>query len=188
MELEAQLAKLAELGLVLNPEITIEDLLYSEDRAAFSAQPFVLLLFLLGSEVEREPWERRICNRVWSFDLECIATTGDYVKIVRKLCLLTGSEDRLTEIVDYIDLEAGECWLEYTIGNKRRHWTIEVNDDWADMLALSYVMEDIQSDGCQFYAIDSSQAMMILYLDRKTAEILSDLCNEDLEPLIPSED
>jgi hypothetical protein len=64
MELESQLAKLAELGLFLNPEITIEDLLCSEDREAFVAQPFVLLLFLLGSEVERKPWGRRICNRV----------------------------------------------------------------------------------------------------------------------------
>ncbi len=192
MELESQLAKLAELGLVLNPEITIEDLLRAEDREAFIAKPFMLLLFLLGGEVERKPWGRRICNRVWSFDLECfdlecIATTGDYVKIVRKLCLLTGNEDRLTEIVDYIDLEDGECWLKYTIGDKRQHWTIEVNDDWADMLALSYVMEDIQGDGCQFYAIDSSEAMIILYLDRSSAEKLSDLCNEDLEPLIPVE-
>jgi hypothetical protein len=100
---------------------------------------------------------------------------------------LTGNEDRLTEILDYIDLEEGECWLEYNIGDKRRHLTIEVNDDWADMLALSYVMEDIQGDGCQFYAIDSSEVMIILYLDRETAEKLSDLCNEDLEPLIPTE-
>ena len=187
MELESQLAKLAESGIVLNPGITIEDLLRSEDREAFTANPFMLLLFLLGGEVERQPWGRRICNRVWSFDIECIANTGDYVRIVRQLCLLTGNEDRLTEIVDCIDLEDGECWLEYTIGDKRRHWTIEVNDDWADMLALSYVMEDIQGDGCQFYAIDSSEAMIILYLDRSTAEKLSDLCNEDLEPLIPTE-
>jgi hypothetical protein len=187
MELEDQLAKLAELGLVLNPGITSEDLLYSENREAFTARPFVLLLFLLGSEVERKPWGRRICNRVWSFDLECIATTGDYVKIVRKLCLLTGNEDRLTEVVDYIDLDEGECWLEYNITEHRRHLTIEVNDDWADMLALSYVMEDIQCDGYQFYALDSSEVMIILYLDRSTAEKLSDLCNEDLEPLIPIE-
>jgi hypothetical protein len=187
MELEQQLAELAKLSIVLNPEITIEDLLCSEDREAFVASPFVLLLFLLGGEVERKPWGRRICNRVWSFDPECIATTGDYVKIVHRLCLLSGNEDRLTEIVDYIDLEEGECWLEYTIGDKRQHWTIEVNDDWADMLALSYVMEDIQDNECQFYTIDSSEVMIILYLDRSTAEKLGDLCNEDLEPLIPTE-
>jgi hypothetical protein len=192
MQLEQQLVKLAELELVLNFGISIEDLLYAEDRAAFSAQPFVLLLFLFGGEVKREHWGRRICNRVWSFDPECITTAGDYVKgdyvkIVQKLCLLTGNENCLTDIGDYIDFEEGECWLEYNVGSKRQHWTIEVNDDWADMLALSYVMEDIQGDGYQFYAIDSHESMIILYLDRSTAEKLSDLCNEDLEPLIPSE-
>ncbi len=186
MQLEVQLAKLAELGLVLNPGITIEDLLYSVDSKEYEAKPFGLLLFTLGIEVEREPWGRRICDRVWNFDTECIYSTGDYTNIVRQLCLLTGSPEYLTEIVDSVDWETGECWLEYTLGDNRRHWTLELNDDWADMLALTYVMEDLQRDGCQFYAIDNGQAMILFYVNSETAAKLGELGDEDLEPVIPN--
>jgi hypothetical protein len=186
MKLETQLEKLAELGLDLNPGIAIEDLLISTTRQAFEDKPFELLLFAFGSEVERAPVGRRICERVWNFDTECITSTGDYVNIVHKLCLLSGDPDYLTDVVDYIDLDAGDCWVEYTIRNERQHWTIEANDDWADMLALSYVMEDLQRDGSQFYSIDNGQAMIVLYLHPETAGKLSDLCDEDVEPVIPA--
>jgi hypothetical protein len=186
LKLEQQLDKLAELGLVLNPGITIEDILYSFDRQAFEEKPFELLLFSFGIEVEREPWGRRICNGVWNFDTECIVSTGDYVEIVQQLCLLTGDPDYLTDIADYINIAVGKCWLEYTVRGKRQHWTIESNGDWADTIAISYVMEDLQRDGKQFYSLDNGQSMILFYLDRATAEQLSDLCNEDLEPVIPA--
>jgi xanthosine utilization system XapX-like protein len=184
LELETQLAKLAELGLVLNAGIEIKDLLYSLERSELEAEPFMPLIGLLGIEVERAPWGRRICDRVWNFDTECINATGDYVKIVQKLELLTGVPDYLTEIVDEVDEDT--AWLEYTIESRRQHWSIELNDDWADMMALSYVMEDLQRDGKQFYSIDNGQAMILFYFDPETATKLSDFCNEDLEPVIPA--
>jgi hypothetical protein len=184
LKLETQLAKLAALGLVLNPGIEIEDLLYSCDRAELEAKPFSLL-FLLSVEVEREPWGRRICDQIWNFDTECIVSTGDYVKIVKNLCLLTGAPDYLQDITDAID-EHGDCWLEYTRAEQRRHWSIEFNDDWADMLTLTYVMDDLQRDGQQFYSIDNGQAMILLYLDPEIAVKLGDFFGEDLEPVIPA--
>jgi hypothetical protein len=184
LELEAQLAKLAELGLVLNVGIETEDLLYSLDRSELEAEPFLPLIGLLGIEVERAPWGRRICDRVWNFDTECIYATGDYVKIVQKLDLLTGTPNYLTEIVD--EVEEDTVWLEYTIEGRRQRWSIDLNDDWADMMALSYVMEDLQRDGKQFYSIDNGQSMILFYLDLETANRLGDLCNEDLEPVIPA--
>jgi hypothetical protein len=192
VKLETQLDKLAELGLVLNPDVTIDDLLYSIERSELEGEPFERLLFLFGIEAEREPWGRRICNQVWNFDTECIITTGNYVNIVQHLCLLIGKPDYLTDLVDHIniddpDMAASECWLEYNIGDRRRHWQIEANDDWVDMMTITYVMEDLQHDGKQFYSKDNGQAMILFYLDRATAEKLSDLCDEDLEPVIPSE-
>jgi xanthosine utilization system XapX-like protein len=184
LELETQLAKLAELGLVLNAGIEIEDLLYSLDRSELEAEPFLPLIGLLGIEVERAPWGRPICDRVWNFDTECINAPGDYVKIVQKLEMLTGTPDYLTDIVDKV--EEADAWLEYTIEGRRQHWSIEINDDWADMMTLSYVMEDLQRDGKQFYSIDNGQAMILFYLDPETANKLGDLCHEDLEPVIPA--
>lgn len=141
--------------------------------------------------MEREPWGRRICDRVWNFDTECIVSTGDYVNIVKNLCLLTGKPDYLTDVVDYINVDstnmtASECWLEYTLGDRQQRWSIEANDDWADMMTITYVMEDLQHDGKQFYSKDNGQAMILFYLDRATADRLGDLCDEDLEPVIPS--
>jgi xanthosine utilization system XapX-like protein len=186
LELETQLAKLANLGLALNAGIEIEDLLYSLDRSELEAEPFLPLIGLLGIEVERAPWGRRICNQVWNFDTECIYATGDYAKIAQKLGLLTGTPDYLTELVDSVDFEANNAWLEYTIEGRRQRWSIELNDDWADMMALSYVMENLQRDEKQFYSIDNGQSMILFYLDLEIANKLGDLCNEDLEPVIPA--
>jgi hypothetical protein len=186
LELETQLAKLAELGLALNAGIEIEDLLYSLDRSELEAEPFLPLIGLLGVEVEREPWGRRICDRVWNFDTECINAPGDYVKIVQKLGMLIGDPDYLTELVDSLDFETDDAWLEYTVEGRRQHWSIELNDGWADMITLSYVMEELQRDRKQFYSIDNGQAMILFYLDPETAAKLGELCDEDLEPVIPA--
>jgi hypothetical protein len=79
MTLEKQLAELNRLGLNLADGVTIDDLLYSFGRQEYEKKPFDLILFVLGIEVERKPWGRPICSRVWNFDTECINGTGDYV-------------------------------------------------------------------------------------------------------------
>jgi hypothetical protein len=185
MKLETQLEKLAELGLSLNEGITIDDLLYSLDRSTYEANPFDDILHTLGIEVEREPWGRRMCDRVWNFDTECIYSTGDYVSIVKRLCLLTGNTE-IVDINDFFDLEANSAWLEYTIDGRKQRHAIEINSDWADTLTLTYVMEDLQQDGKQFYTKDNGQAMLLFYLDRDTAIALNDLCDDALEPIIPA--
>ena len=53
MTLEQQLEKLAEFGIKLDEGITIDDLLYSFNRQDYEKQPFDLLLFVLGIEVEQ---------------------------------------------------------------------------------------------------------------------------------------
>jgi hypothetical protein len=185
LKLEAQLEELAELGLKVNPGITVDDFLYGYDRQDFEAVPFDLVLFYLGAEVEREPWGRRICERVWGFDTECIDGAGDYVQIVRTLCRLTGDPDYLSDIADHVDLEAGEAWLEYTVQGRRQHWTTEVNDDWADTLSLSYVMDDLERGGKRFYVLDNGQAMVLFYLDDRAAAELGALSSQPLRPFIP---
>ena len=185
MKLELQLEKLAGLGLSLNEGITIDDLLHSLDRSIFEANPFDSILHTLGIEVEREPWGRWMCDRVWNFDTECIYSTGDYVNIVKRLCLLTGNT-QVVNILDFVDLDEGSAWLEYSIDNRKQRHAIEVNDDWADTLALTYVMEDLQQDDKQFYTKDNGQAMLLFYLDRHRAIALNDLCDDALEPVIPA--
>ena len=139
MTLEKQIDVLGELGFRLNDGITVDDLLYSFDRTSYEDEPFDLVLFMFGGEVEREPWGRSICSRVWNFDTECISETGDYVAIVSRICDVADCSDRITNIQDSVDIESGNAWLKYEIDGNRRNWTVEVNDDWADRMTISYL-------------------------------------------------
>ena len=185
MKLEQQLAKLAEFGFNLDDGITIDDVLYSFGRDDFEQRPFDLILFVLGVEVEREPWGRSFCSRVWNFDTECINATGDYVHIVKRLCEVAGRPDCLKDVSDFVDLDAGKAWLKYNVNGTQRNWPVEVNDDWADMMTVNYVMDDIQRDGGRFYFKDNGQAMILYYLDARAAAELNRLSNNALKPVIP---
>jgi hypothetical protein len=185
MKLEKQLEKLAELGLPLNAGITVDDLIYSFDREAYEESPFDLVLFALGVEVERQPWGRSICSRVWNFDTECIVSSGDYVTIVERLCELSGEADYLTDVSDHVDLETGEARLKYKVNDTERNWKVQVNDDWADMMTMSDVMDDIERDGKRFYFKDNGQAMILFFLDSDTATELNRLSNGALKTVNP---
>lgn len=184
MKLEEQLATLANLGLELDEGVTVDDLVYSFGREAYEEEPFDLILFVLGIEVEREPWGRSVCSRAWNFDTECINRTGDYVEIVNRLCRISGKPDRLKELSDFVDIDTGQAWLKYKVNDTERHWTVEVNDDWADTLTLRYVMDDIEQDGYRFYYKDNGQAMVLFFLDPQTAAELNKLSNNALAPVL----
>jgi hypothetical protein len=185
MTLEQQIETLAELGFHLNEGRTIDDLLDSFPRKDYETQPFDLILFTYGIEVEREPWGRFFSSQVWNFDTECIYSTGNYVEIVQSLCRISGQSERLTEIADFVDLESNTAWLEYIVDGQKRHWEVEVNDDWADTLTLSYVMDDLEQGDQRFYFIDNGQAMLLFYLNTSTASILNQMTNNALQPMLP---
>ena len=183
MTLEEQLAKLAEVGLKLDEGIAVDDVLYSVGREDLERRPFDLILFVLGIEVEREPWGRSFCSSVWNFDTECIVSTGDYVRVVKRLCQVAGRPDCLKDVTDFVDIDAGKAWLKYEVDGTERHWSVEVDDDWADMITVSYVMRDIQRDGRRFYFKDNGQAMVLYYLDNRAAAELNLLSNNALKPV-----
>lgn len=169
VKLETQIEQLAQIGLGLSPGVTIDDLLYSFGRADYEKPPFDLLLYSLGVEVERQPWGRPISPHAWNFDTECIAGDGDYVRIVRKLCALSGDPEYLRDVADSIDISMREGSLSYRCGDTTRDWSVEINDDWADLMVVSYVIDDIERDGKRFYTKDNGQAMVLFYLDADTA-------------------
>ena len=184
VKLEVQLAKLAELGFKLEDGITIDDILYSFDRKDYEKEPYDLILSVLGSEVEREPWDRSICSRVWNFDMECIVETGDYVRVVKRLCQVAGRPDCLTDVSDFVDLQGRKASLKYKVNGIERNWQAKVEDDWIDLAVLSTVMKDIERDGHRFYGIDQGQGMVLFYLDAKTAADLNRLAKNALKPVL----
>lgn len=184
MQLEQQLSALADLGLTLEPDVSIDDLLHSLEREAFESRPFGPLLFFLGATVEREPWGRPFCRNVWSFDAECIAQDGDYVAIAERLTEVAGRAGAFTDLRDSVDLAAGKAWIEYTIDGRHRRWDIEVADDWADMMVVSYLMADLERDGWKFRKRDIGQKLVLCYLDSARFERLNQLAAGALSTVI----
>jgi hypothetical protein len=178
--LEEQLNALSKLGLTLNDGVTVDDLLYSFDREEYENEPFALILFVLGIEVEREPWGRSVCSRVWNLDMECIYETGDYVRIVRRLCQVAGQTNRITDIEDFVDLESRRAWLKYSVDGQHRNYMVNVDNDWADPETIAKIMSDIERDGFRFYAKDNGQASIWYYLDSDTAQKLNALTGNAL--------
>jgi len=178
MKLEEQLESLARLGLKLNEGVTVDDLLYSYGRDEYENDPFDLIFFMLGSEVEREPWGRNICDHVWNFDVESICDTGSYVEIVQNFCRIAEKAELITDLEDFVDIENGKAWLKYVIDGERRYYNVTVNDDWAEPETVSSVMTDIERDGKRFYAKDNGQASIWIYLDDEMAGNLNRLAND----------
>ena len=183
MTLEQQLGSLSDLGLKLNQGVTVGDLLISRDRTEYEEKPFDAILFILGSEIERQPWGRPVCDKVWNFDLECIEGNGSYVKVVNRLLRVSATPDAITGIEDFVDFESGKAWLKYTIGGQARHYSIAVDNDWADSATVDAVMHDIERDGKRFYAKDNGQALLLFYLDHDTANQLNQLTGDALQPV-----
>ncbi|MCP3895875.1 MAG: hypothetical protein GY706_14790 [Bacteroides sp.] len=181
MSLEAQIQALSDLGLKLNEGVTIDDLLYSWDRREYESEPFDTILFMFGSEVEREPWGRNVCDRAWNFDVECVEGNGAYVTIVKRLALVAGAADSITDVKDAVSFETGEAWLSYKFNGEPRKYGIKIDNDWADPEVVMAIMKDLERPGYRFYAKDNGQASIWFFLDDATAKKLNELSENALQ-------
>lgn len=185
MTLEEQLAALEAIGIKLNEDATVDDLLYSFDRSEYEKQPFDALLFILGSEIERRPWGRYFSSVAWNFDAECIVEDGDYVRIVKRLAELAGRSGELTVVADSVDLDRGVATLQYTLDGTTQSLTPTVNDDWADADVVNIILADLERGGRYFYGIDNGQATILYYLDEATASELRALTTDPVVRMVP---
>ncbi|MCP9960173.1 MULTISPECIES: hypothetical protein [Streptomyces] len=184
MKLETQISRLAELGLPLATGRTVDDLLHSLPRDVFERRPYEVLLSVLGAEVEEEPWGRWFCDRAWNLDAECVHGPGAYAGIARQLCRIAGRPDAFTDVRDHVDLEAEEAWIEYAVDGRVRRWSAEVHDDWADMMVVSYLMDDLERDGRRFWTREGGQIVNLYFLDEAAARGVNGLF-ADRDPLVP---
>lgn len=59
-----------------------------------------------------------------------------------------------------------------------------MHDDWADMLLVSYLMEDLERDGRRFWTRGGGQIVNLYFLDDATAHRVNGLFT-DRRPLVP---
>lgn len=178
--LEEQVGVLAELGVTLNEDVTIDDLLNSFDRASYESRPFDLILFVYGVEIESEPWGRKFSNNAWNFDLESIEDNGSYVDIVKNFSLISNNLKNIAKIKDSVDFEKEEAWVSYFINEFDKRYSAEFDNDWADPFVVTSIMSDLTVSGFSFYAKENGQASVWYYLDAKTAEKINAYSNNAL--------
>lgn len=131
MKIEDKLQKLAECGLSLRPEFSVDDLLESWDREDLDGPDYDLAMVCLGMTHEEPPWTPH-CDRLWHSDTECITDTGDYAAIAKRFVAMTDGSLPITDIEDHVDLDEGVAWLRFLCDGEPMQLDFEVNDDWLD--------------------------------------------------------
>lgn len=85
----------------------------------------------IGMTQEEPPWTPRSMN-LWHFDTECIEDHGAYIDITNRIVELAGGSLPLTDVEDYVDIEAGKAWLSFKLDGETTKIDCVVDDDWVD--------------------------------------------------------
>jgi hypothetical protein len=181
--LATQIDALKGAGLALAPGRTIDELLTSWPRAEYESDPYNLLLFMYGVEVEVQPWGRFFCERGWNFDMECLNEAGDYVRAFENILRITGQPRLATRMSDNFNPNAKVCEIRYTMGGRASVLKAKVGDDWADPEAVAAFVRDVETtigDGRHFWAADNGQASVLFFLTDAEAARVNELRSDIL--------
>lgn len=182
--LEDQLAYLKELGYDLNPGITNKHLLTGFARTDYENDPYLMLLATMGSEtkIEDGTWVP-FSDKVWNFDSECIYVHGDYSKIVHRLLNLTEGSLPITDVKDYVDMDARKAWISFSLDGKEIKWNLSVEDDWVDFDVFTKFEELLASrgDSKSLIIMPDGQGCLIAYADANTLKKLNELPGLEFE-------
>jgi hypothetical protein len=132
--LEEQVNTLAECGIRLAPGVGLEQILASFPRKEYERDPYQLLLCVMGSE-------EAASQSIWHFDAECIEDHGDYTTIAERLRDMAQGALPLTNIQDFVDIEAKEAWISFELDDLPVRWEAKVHDDWVDETVLSRIAQ-----------------------------------------------
>ena len=181
--IEVRLAALAECGLRLAPGVSISELAASwgRDRLDQPGWGFALICLGMESEINGRPHS----TNVWHFDTECIEDHGDYVRIAARMADMTLGGMVLTDVKDFVDIEAGSAWLEFKCEGQDFHIDCEVTDDWVDTKLFRHFVDILAARDPQrlfFYFNLGGQDCIIGCLERTQYARLRDLIPE-VEPL-----
>ena len=176
VDIEKQIADLGNIGIHLNKGVTFEDLYLSFSKETYEDDPYVLLLSMMGSEIEAEPWGRHFSDDVWYLDYECIEGDGSYTRIVENLARIAGMMDRIHDLSDKVDLKVAHANLSFTLDGKRHEFSPLIDNDWADaetVSTLTKLFEATVDDGRKFWASDEGQANSFVFLNDADANQLN---------------
>ncbi|WP_397346424.1 hypothetical protein [Paenibacillus polymyxa] len=141
---EDQLNQLSELGIFMSADLKKELLLKEFSRNEYEEDPYNLLLFTLGGEVEVNGEFINVSEEIWYLDTECIEDHGDCARIIIRLENMT--KLNLNNITDYVDIQNGTAWVSFEYMNELIRWEMKVDDDWLDMEIFKKFNELIKTE------------------------------------------
>jgi hypothetical protein len=184
MKIKEQLDVLAAVGLTLSEGVTIDDLLISFSEKEFEDPPFDLLLTMLGSEVEAEPYGRPFSTFACTVDMNGIHGDGDYTLIAERLRRLSG-EDLLFKVAyDHVDVEKRAAQLRYEALGQHVDFTPEVIDSWTDAMIVTKTLRLIkylQSGVKDFYFKLNGTENVFYYLSKEQGDKLIEVGRGSVE-------
>jgi len=182
LTVEAQLDRLADLGVALRPGFTVDDLIAEWGRPGLESPPFKGLLIAMGGASTTPPYPP-LSHDAWHFDTECIEGTGSYVQIVERLVEMTGGRFAATEVKDVVDNDTEIASLALTVDGERHEWNLDYTDDWVDpnvFVYLDEVMKRTTSGQRMIYLDLQGQDALILVGDKKRLRKLRAATSLDL--------
>lgn len=136
MPLYAQLDALADCGIAPREGVGPAELLARHGERDYETSPFKLLLAELGSGSDEPPYVP-MSDNVWHMRAECIARSGDYVRVAQRMATLASDALPIESVHDEFDLRRGIAWLSFTLRGHEFRWPARIEERWIDPMILS---------------------------------------------------
>ncbi|CAI6086105.1 hypothetical protein COHCIP112018_04920 [Cohnella sp. JJ-181] len=180
ISIEEQLMNLSRVGITLKKDIQMKDLL-DRDIRAYEENPYIHLLISMGRERDsvENGNDAYPTNDVWCFDRECIEDHGDYVEKLKRMADMVESAISVTEIQDYVDIEAGEAWIAFNANGTNYRHSLPVRDDWMSLEVLTIFSELLAASGSdkRFFFSDIGNELLVVLIEKDQFYPLNHLLN-----------
>lgn len=169
---EEQLRRLEECGIVLNPA---GDLYAQHSREQMEKKPYGPLIEALAMDC---------CRGLWMCDYERIEETGDYRDLLLRLESMHSGVG-LTDVSDFVDITAGQAWLQFRLRGEVRKIDLKVDNDWLDPQVFQAYAKLLSGSGRQLYINerDYGQSALLALLDPRQLASFQGLTNIKLKPV-----
>ena len=163
MKLEDKLAALADCGITLGPQFTVQDLLDREDgdREHMDDTDLLMFLYIIGLRNvvlgdSDEPCGS-LSPQVHTFDTECIEGPGSYAPLLTELAAMTQGALVLGDIDDQVDFAQERAQLSFTCSGQRVTVAFDQDGDWFAPRVLDSLAALLNGSGSplRFFAMDS---------------------------------
>ena len=187
--LEAQLERLAELGITPGEGLVAGDLFAFHPREAFEAAPYTLLTETLARAVGDEGQPPR-CDRLWTCKLASAPAPGAYAQWLERLEHMTGAALGLEELNDGVgSAEDPRAWVSFQRDGAAVSVYLARHEDSLDPSILGTYADMLRrgDSGLQLFVAserpDSDRELLLAALKPQHRAAFSELTGIALAPL-----